>query len=85
MQSWAKNYIRGRLDYVRTENNDNFPRHLSKAYCCCQYAEEILLLKAKSAAKGSEETSTITCCTSLSQKMSNVGFDCCKRNQTQSQ
>ncbi|KAG5675671.1 hypothetical protein PVAND_005557 [Polypedilum vanderplanki] len=59
MQMWSKDLLRHRLSWTASDDNTNMPRHLTKAYCCCQYVEEVILQKETQMKK--EEAS---CCAS---------------------
>jgi hypothetical protein len=76
MQLWAKDYLRHRLDWKQSDEPStaqNQTRHLKKAYCPCQYVEEFLLQKYMQ----SENESNASCCMSLNDRTSKVGFDFC--------
>lgn len=74
LQLWGKDYLRHRLDWIRSNDDrtNPSPRHLSKAYCCCQYVEELLLIK-----ESTRQENSASCCASIARRMESVGFKCC--------
>ncbi|KOB74694.1 Uncharacterized protein OBRU01_08032 [Operophtera brumata] len=56
LQRWGKDFLRRRLDWTLDEEGGNpaAPRHLTHAFCPCQYAEEIL--------RNKEPRDTRACC-----------------------
>lgn len=73
MQRWGKDYLRRRLDWTLAESEVNAsPRHLSNAYCPCQYAEEILLQKFQTNAASQKSK-----CTALNNWCRAKGFEFC--------
>lgn len=74
LQLWGKDYLRHRLDWIRSNDDrtNPAPRHLSKAYCPCQYVEEIFLIK-----ESAKKERGASCCSSVGRRMESVGFKCC--------
>lgn len=69
LQRWGKDFLRRRLDWTLDEEGGNpaAPRHLTHAFCPCQYAEEIL--------RNKEPKDTRACCPLCNNWLRRRGLD----------
>lgn len=69
LQRWGKDFLRRRLDWTLDEEGGNpaAPRHLTRAFCPCQYVEEIL--------RNKQPNDTRACCPFCNDWLRRRGID----------